>query len=463
MACCKCIEHRWDDPQDVVYRDQEGNEYCVFHAPAEHKGMPVDDFHALISERIQATIDLEDAKAVCNLRGTVFPKSVCFASEADLPKLILDSGCFAGDVILISNRISGMLSLMSVHIEGVLKMSKVHICGVLRAIGAVLNSRVFFADVHVDGDVDFWNIESNGLFSLEKMTCDGVLFFGGGRCLKGFFANDITVYGETAFRTFVSRESFLMRNATLHGGLFFVQSQLAETSVFRNLTLEKGAVFEKIISTNDLKITIANCTFPEAGLTFKDCDPTSLDLTEQRDLSNIHFINTPWEKNGRIKACTEDEAGKLQPTRDFYQRMKAKYKAENNEYEASKWHIAEKEAQLKLLTQNNGDWFNWVMLNLYKFSSGFGENAWQALKVLLLVLFLPLVWTSVDIQINFFGWSLQATQAANVIDEWLKYVPLTRAMDGDFGAVRAVMFFWQLLVSVQAALFAFALRNNFRR
>ena len=76
MACCKCAEHKWADPQEPVWTDPaDGKEYCVFHAPKEHKldlaGRPlsVDAFNALISERIQAVVDLEDEKAWCDLRG----------------------------------------------------------------------------------------------------------------------------------------------------------------------------------------------------------------------------------------------------------------------------------------------------------------------------------------------------------------------------------------------------------
>ncbi|MGE4292370.1 MAG: hypothetical protein AB7E32_09185 [Desulfovibrio sp.] len=70
MACCKCAKFEWADPQEPIWTDPEdGKEYCVFHAPKEHKldsesrPLAVDEFNALISERTQATVDLEDEKA----------------------------------------------------------------------------------------------------------------------------------------------------------------------------------------------------------------------------------------------------------------------------------------------------------------------------------------------------------------------------------------------------------------
>lgn len=144
--------------------------------------------------------------------------------------------------------------------------------------------------------------------------------------------------------------------------------------------------------------------------------------------------------------------------------MKAKYKAENNEYEASKWHIAEKEAQLKLLAQKKDERFNWFMLWLYKLVSGFGENPGRAFGVLASLLVVPLLFCIMDIEANFFGLIFHSHQVAEPMVRWLKFVPLTRAITGaEPGYLRTLMFFWQLLITLQAALFAFALRNNFRR
>ncbi len=88
MGCCKCEEHKWDDPQPVVYTDLEDDkEYCLFHAPAGHKGVSVDEFNGQVSERIQATIDLEDDYAWCNLSGTIFPDEICFAPGHAFPRI----------------------------------------------------------------------------------------------------------------------------------------------------------------------------------------------------------------------------------------------------------------------------------------------------------------------------------------------------------------------------------------
>ncbi|WP_235619617.1 hypothetical protein [Paucidesulfovibrio longus] len=224
------------------------------------------------------------------------------------------------------------------------------------------------------------------------------------------------------------------------------------------------------------------------------------------NVANLHFVNCEWpEEHGRIKVAVEDELGQLQATRDFYQRMKRKYKDEHNEYEASRWHIAEKEAQLKLMTQRTrslrevgrealaglvsnkcrarlqravrrvrqgkarraarvlwkiaGQWalptfdaaserMTRHALRAYKLLSGFGEKPVLALCWLLLFVLLPLL-----------PWVFPG--------HYLYYIPLLReqptAADGFWGATRLWMLFWQLLITFQAALFGFALRNRFRR
>lgn len=242
---------------------------------------------------------------------------------------------------------------------------------------------------------------------------------------------------------------------------------------------------------------------------FRDCSElrnAKLNFNGVLNVANLHFVNCEWpEEHGRIKVAVEDESGQLQATRDFYQRMKRKYKDEHNEYEASRWHIAEKEAQLRLMTQNTtplrrlarealgkgachttskrlrrvgrkvrqkkfgvaarllgriaeqwarpkfdaaSERLTRHALRTYKLLSGFGEKPVLALCWLLLFLLLPLL-----------PWIFPG--------RYLFYIPLLReqptAADGFWGVTRLWMLLWQLLITFQAALFAFALRNRFRR
>lgn len=209
-------------------------------------------------------------------------------------------------------------------------------------------------------------------------------------------------------------------------------------------------------------------------------DKAILDFNNILNIANLHFENCQWpEEKGRIKVAVEDEAGQLQATRDFYQRMKRKYKDEHNEYEASRWHVSEKEAQLKLLRRAEeyprlramlwrepGAWFLFAMLWLYKQASGFGENPGRAGLVLLGLVMLPLLALgAAEVIGHFVWWSWDWGRVDAVVKDWLRFLPLTsaRGLESVPGWRHTLMVLWQLLVTVQAALFAFALRNRFRR
>lgn len=307
MACCKCEEYGWNDPQSVVYTDpDDGNGYCLFHAPAAHKGMSVDEFHEQVAERIQAVIDLENEKALCDLSGAVFPGAICFESDSPLPKISFRVARFGGDADFGEASFEGFANFRCAVFEGGAVFLKAH-----------FKRGVCFTATNFEKDAAFHNVCFQKNANFREASFDGYAFF---------------------------------HKASFGGSADFSSAQLS------------GPIRFESIETNDAILKFAYCAVSPSAMTFENCDPTCLDLVEQRDLTHIHFINASWERNGRIKACTEDESGRLQSTRDFYQRMKAKYKAENNEYEASKWHVAEKEAQLKLHGQNRESRFLWAML-----------------------------------------------------------------------------------------------------
>ena len=70
MSCYKCKYHNWEEPQEVVWSDLNGQEYCVFHAPTDHKGVSEADFVALVTKHLEMAINQN--YPVCNLTGTIF-------------------------------------------------------------------------------------------------------------------------------------------------------------------------------------------------------------------------------------------------------------------------------------------------------------------------------------------------------------------------------------------------------
>lgn len=432
MACCKCEEHGWNDPQPVVYTDPEdGNVYCLFHAPAEHKGVSVDAFNEQVSERIQAVIDLENEKALCDLSGAIFPGDICFASDSALPNISFEKARFAGGAVFDK------------------------VC---------FGKNAFFSEASFGGGTVFYKASFGEYVFFDKARFEGEALFNASSFMGNAYFGRVRFCGKVYFN-----ETRFGRTISFNGASFDGNASFSEASFMGNTDFSSaqfnGQIRFNAIRNNNVILTFAYCIVSPSAMTFESCDPTCLDFVEQRDLTHIHFINASWEKNGRIKACTEDEPGRLQATRDFYQRMKAKYKAENNEYEASKWHVAEKEAQLKLLGEEGESRFLWAMLWLYKLVSGFGEDPRRAFWVLFGIFALPLlVIAGIEVYQHFSWWDFDSARLNHVFKQWLKFIPLTRAIgENEPGGWHALMLLWQLIITLQAALFAFALRNRFRR
>ncbi|MBI9080461.1 MAG: pentapeptide repeat-containing protein [Pseudodesulfovibrio sp.] len=545
MGCCKCKEHEWSDPQPVVYTDPEyGKGYCLFHAPAEHKGVSVDAFNEQVSERIQATIDLENDGSPCCFDGTIFPGEICFYPDCAFPKISFRKVQFKGDALFRRSTFGSGTTFGASVFEGFANFSDVIFGDGADFFHAIFKRDTSFLRAIFEEGVSFYHVEFKGsaYFDLAKFKGHSFpqrivsFFLYGANFCKVVFGDGVgfseatfecrAVFSESVFRgkakfyhtsfkedaifgnvSFEDHSSFVSAcfvkmadfsgasfrssisfgyanfesvaffssanfvesayfNATFRGKVGFDSVKFSERAFFSSAVFNGSVTFDAMTTTESSLLEFDNCTISTSAIIFQCCDPTCLDLTQQYDLANIHFINSPWEKNGRIKACTEDQEDKLQFTRDLYQRMKAKYKAENNEYEASKWHVAEKEAQLKLLEQNGESWFLQKALWTYKKVSGFGENPVCAAWWLLFLLLTPLFVLSMgEVSQHFVLWNIDSTKVHAVIKDWLKFIPLTKAstLKDELGGWHLLAVGWQLLVTVQAALFGFALRNKFRR
>jgi len=457
-----CERYEWDDPQDVVYKaPEDGKEYCLFHAPMEHKGVLADEFNAQVFERIQAASDFESDEVGCDLRGTLFSAEIIF-DDFSMPLISFDSSRFAERAHFQGVTFERMSSFNGVQFEKAAFFD-----------GAKFTDYTDFMDVSFGGGGYFSRSLFDDFVCFDKACFEGLSMFNGTSFRRATSFEKAHFMG-TAFFSFASFhesvdfskinfEADVNFNATVFNeGGDFIESFFEGNANFVAAQCYGPLCFKSIKTGEEALITFTNCAVSHAEIIFDRCDTACLDLAEQYNLDHFRFIDSPWgKKRRRIRACTEDQEGRLQQTRDLYQRMKAKYKAENNEYEASKWHIAEKEAQLKLLRQNGESRLLCFALWLYRLVSGFGENPVRAFWVLLGVLALPLlVLSCVEVWYHFSWWNFDLAKVDSVFKEWLKFIPLTRAIPTDEpGTSHALMIFWQLLVTLQAALFAFALRN----
>ena len=514
------ISPPWDDPQDVVYTDENGNGYCLFHAPAEHKykefgsteKFPVDEFCNLVRERIFNTPNLKGKRTECNLSGTVFPVDINFEGY-EFPAINFSYSTFKGDAGFDGSTFKGNANFSNSTFWG----------------------NAWFSGSTFQGSAGFRGSKFQGDAGFEGSTFQGnATFFQSSFTREAKFQKS-TFQGNAGFFHSIFQENASFVDNTFQKNARFRNNTFQKDTDFSDSTFEGNSWFSDIKKVKNTNIKFALCSTTK-NILFLGCDSSCLNLINQYELEHFHFINSSWEKNGRIQIATEDVPNKLQPTRDFYQRMKAKYKAENNEYEASKWHIAEKRAQLKLL-KRDFDKESWkqilskvslglsvVILWLYKYSSSYGERPARALVVLIGLIALPVfpkLWCIVlgSGLFALFVFSLyQSFKMARRMPTWVlasfifiliavsytgtlvahapftdnipdkihsilsglnffsgkasAYIPFiesiakeaTGAGDNSISGFQiAFRAFWQLLIYIQAALLAFAVRNNFRR
>lgn len=451
MGCCKCEEYRWVDPQNVVYTDSEGKGYCLFHAPADKKNIggraiSVEDFNGKVLERIQAAIDSKYDYYV-QFDGAIFPGEIFFPldkGEPILPKLSFSFATFNGDANFISTTFRDQVDFASATFRG----------------DAVFSSTTFndFADF---SSAKFFG-EANFLFSSfnEFVSFSSATFFS----LADFASVTFMESVEFSFAMFNNQVDF--QQVSFKGDTHFNSATFRGVTSFILASFNK-TFFRQTTCTDQLKFSY--CQIAPQGLQFLDTDLYRHYFSRQ-DMANIHFINSCWPiEEGRYRIHAEDDrTPHWQDIRDFYQRMKRKCKNEHNEYEASEWHIAEKEAQIKLFKDETVPLRKIVQvsclekrlpdfheiskrvlyhgLRSYKWLSGFGEKPFQALLWLVAFVFLPLM------PFIFPG-------------DMRCYIPLTKLgpTEGQCAITHLWMITWQLLITIQAALFAFALRNRFRR
>ena len=161
---------------------------------------------------------------------------------------------------------------------------------------------------------------------------------------------------------------------------------------------------------------------------------------------------------------------------ELYRQLKQQYKERHNEAVASKWHYREKEMFRKKRL------FRRVLpstTNLYWIFSGYGESPVQA-GVLLLALLASLIvlMTAFGLvaipgkeineitNIQGFPFTINWMKFRILIETILQHAVFTKKPyyeAATSGGATVLLVFTRLIIPIQAALFAFALRNKFRR
>jgi len=391
MPCWKCKTHHWPDPQDVIYTDEaDKKDYCLFHAPAEHKGMSAEDFNAEVFARIndfKANNKTPSKLVLCNLSGTIFPGDITFEAydkDNPLPGIVFSEALFSGEANFFWATFGGAAYFVEATFSGVAD----------------------FTGATFGGKTDFWAATFDGQTDFKQAT----------------FGNKVDFGGVQAKENALHMHS--LDSATL--------ANLSFTSMETECFSFKG------------------CDWPDGGL----------------------WPET--EKEPDYKACEE-----------LYRSLKQKAASEHDQPMVSKWHYREKlmglkglisdEQALKLLDEIEGkEATPWrkarsaahllrlapgllLSLNFWYWAiSGYGEREIRAGAWLAFLAVLPFV-------LNAFPHPIEEFPFSEQVNNTLAHFPFTKDIQGQGGWLRLGKGLSQLLIALQAALFAFALRNRFRR
>ncbi len=535
MGCCKADKDEsknWCKPYGIAFTDEEGKEYCVFHAPKDNKGISLEEFNNLVFAEIDnAKISARLNEKYCDLSSVIFPGPIDFSMKYHENKPLPRMGFFDAEF-------NGTANFMLVWFSDVY-------------FNNVKFDKAGFVNTKFNGDALFEGAEFNGeaLFGLGKFKgasfCNSTfndeanfndsIFtekadFSKSNFNKDATFNDAIFTAEAEFRgsifsgysnfidtKFNNETNFsvaefdkaIFAHAKFNGETYFLDSVFGQETNFNKARFNEDADFNgasfdgfvdfsfarfhKLIRFSKVKSNyVFNGEVRFVDIIIKEkLRLTDVNLSKvsflYSDLKKMDFIGCEWGKNkGRYILYDEinifknknnskfkDEIKKVET---LYRRLKQKYKEEHNEPEVSCWHYCEKEMQKE---REKRKYLN--LYALYYLSSGYGEKPLKAIIVLFSLIL------TLTFSLNFFGVQtnpvycsdpscIETIQGFSMKPDWqhLKsltvtafqhllfvrtpdYLPLT-----DYGKF-IVLLLSKLLIPLQAALFAFSLRNRFRR
>lgn len=320
------------------------------------------------------------------------------------------------------------------------------------------NAEANFGQITFNSIVDFTSASYN-----EGANFSGATLNGQGRFLAAFFKK------EANFVRTVFRDETDFRGAMFGEGVNFEEAIFAKTGYFFGNSFPSGGDF-RCIKLNE-------------QVNFQEVHLKKL-LFADTDVRKIDFLNCYWpEKKGRRVFYDEIELfsgekdnsfeSKIKKIEILYRRLKQKYKEEHNDPEVSNWHYGEKEMARKRKPSTR---YNPIGLsNIYWLSSGYGERPVRAgIFFILLILTASILFGLVGFApsddqgsggvklqhltdfIDNFGMLLLNTLQHVTFDKAPSFEPTS--LTGKFFKIAA-----QILIPIQAALLALAVRNRFRR
>jgi uncharacterized protein YjbI with pentapeptide repeats len=495
---------KWCEKFPIVLTDEDGRDYCAFHAPQGRKGLTLHEFNATVFNHINEA--KREGKA-CYIGGAIFEGDIDspgFNKDSPLPSLHFSEVVFPGKVSFSNAYYKDSLMFIKTKFQKEAHFINTKIKGVF-FLGAVeFQKNAVFISTEFLGPTEFMGVKFSSMANFLSANFNGRDVSFRGCEFEDYARFEISKFtGKTRIQQSQFKQKANFENCKFKGEVLLEENKFAKivsfkdaafyskTSIIKTIFEEKADFGNVLFSRNSF---IKGETFHDVGILTNlsiqgklILDGVSLKKTTllDSDLRKIDFYNCEWyEQNGwkllydEVLATTTNDnsntsqlMGKLEI---LYRQLKQKYKEENNEIEASNWHYREKEIQRK----SASSLFIKIFLNIYYIASGYGENPRLALLVLIsLILFSTFVLSIVGlIPINnvtqlcsasAVKWPENADfrQMIFVLNDVFKYVTFQKdaCLQPTSIIGQIVKILTQILIPIQSALFAFALKNKFRR
>ncbi len=327
----------------------------------------------------------------------------------------------------------------------------------------------FYKDVHFfmsrfDGPAYFNEVLLNG-----KSNFYGTIFEGGADFHKAVVMN--ASFREVVFR---ENENAIFNTLTVNESLDFISCNFSEAFAdFRDMVIKGDVLFQRT------KMHMAAFTNTD----IRACKFHHCDWKEEGERYVLYDEKLLLENNDKYyKDNFDTKEESIMAVESLYRANKQRSGEMHNQFDYSKWHISEKEMQLRRLPNSIPKALLWF----YKKLSGFGEQPTHALAWLLVFIYLTGVGIGIlgikkqkelgveqsaserVVKVSFvkgfeFKQELEDIHVTTIYTlETLSFMKTPEYSPASYGA-RAWQFFFRLATTLQFTLFAFALRNRFRR
>ncbi len=268
-ACCKADAHGllgWCRNLNVVYTDENGRQYCVFHAPRGKKGVSLEKFNKLIFTKIEnirtANGQTQNLKEICNLSDTIFEGDIDFRSfreERSLPDIDFGDAQFNKEANFTGAQFSGKARFVGAQFSGKASFWK-----------AQFSEEASFSDAQFSR----WASFSDAQFSKEA-NFTGAKFNGKARFVGAQFS-EIASFAEAQFSRWAS----------------FAEAQFSKEAVFCRTLFDKEVDFTRVHAGQ--------------ALHFEEVNLSHVRLADT-DVKRIDFMNCHWREK-RERRILYDQA-----------------------------------------------------------------------------------------------------------------------------------------------------------